>query len=121
MDTLELTDRGRWAAGRFALIAAVVGWIVALVLAGVLIARNASADDRSVTIGDSFTGVVGAMSSSGRSVCVRRDGHPKDPDDCALPIIDPDHPVQIGDEVTVTEVWLGLPGDRGNAYYLQPR
>lgn len=102
---------------------AILGTSSVLLLVAVLVLTMLYVGQRNgpVQSRDDFTGVVSTIHPAGKSICVTPEGGEGGEGDCAVPIIDPDVPVSVGDEVAVTEVWLEGRAGRLLAYYVRPR
>ncbi|WP_148613767.1 hypothetical protein [Nocardioides rubriscoriae] len=100
-------------------LSAIVGLIAVFVVAAFLLGVRAGSSSDHVREGDTFGASVTAISADGDSLCVDRPGDDK----CGVAILlDADaQSVAVGDQVTITEVWLGDGSNSLLTFYVRRR
>ncbi|MGL5824156.1 MAG: hypothetical protein ACRCYU_04865 [Nocardioides sp.] len=117
MAAVELSARPRTSL-RGLLIGAIVTSLAAAVLAVLL---HDLATNRGVRIKDEFEAKVVAVTADRDGLCIAAPNGEPIEDDCGSPIFVPDAPpLQVGDRVMVTRVWLDHGGISYLAFYVGP-
>jgi len=100
------------------LIAAIIASLVAIVVAVLL---HDLATNRGVRIRDEFEARVAAITADRDGLCIKSTAGKPLEDDCGSPVfLSGLPPVEVGDRVMVTRMWLDHDGDSYLAFYVRP-